>query len=325
MTRPRPETIKVFMLTYDHGPYIRQAIESALMQQVDIPVTLVIGEDQSTDDTRSIVMEMAERYPDRIKPILHEKRLGVSRTGYDVWEECLRDSTYVAVLDGDDFWTDTHKLQKQVDLLRTHPDVSMCFNNAWNLMPDGSRTDYVRAWLGQEEVRSRYDERDIIARNFIPSVGVMFRNASGLRLMERLEGFPVLDYTISVVLSQQGRLAFIDEVMGVRRLHTGGMMSMRSLQYKTQYNLDLLVQLDRLSGYRHSDLLAKRRRQLLDDGFQAALAAKDLSMARKRWRQMARWASTSRYSPYTLLHRFALSHLPGPSRWWARWRTTHGT
>lgn len=316
--------LKVFMLTYDHGPYIRQAIESVLMQQVDLPLVLVIGEDHSTDDTRRIVVEMAERYPDRIKPILHEERLGLARTGFDVWEECLRDSAYVAMLDGDDYWTDPLKLQKQLDVLRADPAVSMCFTNAWNLMPDGKRVDYVRAWLGDGPLRDRYTTADIIARNFVPWVGVMLRNTQHLRLMERLKGCSVLDHTINVVLSLQGPLAFIDGIMGVRRVHAGGMMNIPR-QASIDFNLGLIADLDKLADHRYSALLAARRRELIDEGFRAAVAEGNFAAARRRWRQMVRWMRASGYSFRELLRDLTVSHFTGAARWWARYRTARGS
>lgn len=314
------DVLKVFMLTYDHGAYIRQAIESVLMQQVDIPVLLVIGEDRSTDNTREIVMEMAALHPGRIKLLLHEKNLGLSLTGYDVWDECLRDSTYVAVLDGDDHWTDRHKLQKQIDVLRRDRSFSMCFHNAWNEMPDGTRVDYVRAWLGNEAVKERYTTADIITRNFVPSLGVVFRNGPQLRLMDRLKGFALLDYTINVVLSMQGDLAYLDEVMGVRRVHAGGMLSMRSQQYKIKYNLGLLKDLNTLTDHRFSTQLTARKRQLLEEGMQAALTENDGATARGHWRAMRADAEALAYPARDLARNFLLAHFPGVARWWARQR-----
>lgn len=127
---PHPADIKVSvcMITYNHEAYIAEAIESVLMQKTDFPVELVIGEDCSTDGTRAIVLDYAARYPDRIRPLLPEKNLGVGLNSVATLEECR--GQYVALLDGDDYWTDPLKLQKQVDFLEENPEYVMCHHNA---------------------------------------------------------------------------------------------------------------------------------------------------------------------------------------------------
>ena len=320
MSALQGELLKVFMITYNHEAFVREAVESVLMQRTDFPVLLVIGEDKSTDGTRAIVQELAAKYPERIKPILHETNLGAARTGLDVWEECLTDSSYVAILEGDDFWTDPLKLQKQVDLLRADPSVSMCFHNAWNQQPDGTRTDYVRSWLGQRPVKSRVGTEDIVASNFVPTVSMCLRNTPDLRLLERLKDHPLLDYTINVVLAEQGPLAYIDEVMGVRRMHAGGLMSMQAQQYKIDFNLDLLPHLDALSGGKYSARLAQRRKELLDTGFQSALGASDKSMIRARLKRMWKERSAAGYPIRELARNFTITYMPALAGWFAQKR-----
>ncbi len=316
------ELLKIFMITYNHEAFVREAVESVMMQRTDFPALLVIGEDKSTDNTRAIVKELKAKYPDRIHLILHETNLGTARTGFDVWEECLKGSTYVAILEGDDLWTDPLKLQKQVDVLRAHPEVSMCFHNAWNQQPDGQRTDYVRSWLAGRPVKMRVATEDIITSNFVPTVSICLRNTPELRLLERLKEHPFLDYTINIVLSELGPLAYIDEVMGIRRMHAGGMMSLQAQQYKIDYNLALLPHLDALSGGRHSGQLAQRRKELLDTGFQAAIGARDQSMTRARWKRMWKERESAGYSVRELARNFTIAYMPALANWFAQKRMT---
>ncbi len=314
------QLLKVFMVTYNHEAFVREAVESVMMQRTDVAVLLVIGEDKSTDGTRAIVQELALRYPDRIKLILHETNLGAAKTGFDVWEECLADSTFVAIIEGDDVWTDPLKLQKQVDVLRADASVSMCFHNAWNQQPDGSRSDYVRAWLGTKPVEPRFNTADMITCNFVPTVSICLRNTPQLRLLERLKNRPFLDYTINVVLAELGTLAYIDEIMGIRRMHAGGMMSMQAQQYKIDYNLGLLPHLDALTGGRFRARLAQRRKELLDTGFQVAIAAKDRDLVRARWERIWRERREAGYGPRELARNFVVTYLPGIAAVFARMR-----
>lgn len=310
MSSPTGEVLKVFMVTYNHEAFIREAVESVMMQRTDFPVVLVIGEDKSTDNTRAIVQELAAEYPGRIEPILHETNLGAARTGLDVWEACLRDSTYVAILEGDDFWTDPEKLQRQVDVLRADPSVSMCFHDAWNQAPDGTRTEYVRAWLGKRPVKERFGLDDVITENFVPTVSICLRNTPELRLLERLSGHPLMDHTINVVLGGLGQLAYIDRPMGVRRQHAGGLISMRGRQHKIDFNLDLLPHLNALTSGRYADRLARRRKELLDMAFQAAVSAGDRPTVRQRWRRIWRERGEAGYSARELARIFTIAHFP---------------
>ncbi|MDD5673384.1 MAG: glycosyltransferase, partial [Chitinivibrionales bacterium] len=117
--------VSVCMITYNHAPYIAQAIESVLQQKTNYVFELVIGEDCSTDKTREIVLKYQEKYPDIIHVVMSESNVGVKKN----WNRTLRacKGTYLAFCEGDDYWLRYDKLQKEVDYLETHPDCSMVF------------------------------------------------------------------------------------------------------------------------------------------------------------------------------------------------------
>ena len=120
--------VNIVMVTYNHRNYIEQAIESALMQKASFKYKLIIGEDFSTDGTREIVKRYADKYPDKIIPIFQQKNIG----GRLNFIEVINKSTakYIAILEGDDYWTDKYKLQKQVNFLENNFDCSCCFHAA---------------------------------------------------------------------------------------------------------------------------------------------------------------------------------------------------
>lgn len=109
------------MLAYNHEKYIAQAIESVLMQETEYRVLLVIAEDCSTDNTREIVKEYKNKYPDKIRLILNERNLGMKRNSTLSYRYVM-DADYLSICEGDDYWTDPHKLQEQVSFLENHPD-----------------------------------------------------------------------------------------------------------------------------------------------------------------------------------------------------------
>lgn len=113
--------VSVVFITYNHEKYVRKALLSVLNQETDFPFEVVVGEDCSTDNTRAILMEIKEQYPDKVRLLFREKNLGRPTLNvYQTTMECRGD--YIAYLEGDDYWEDMHKLQKQMDFLRANPN-----------------------------------------------------------------------------------------------------------------------------------------------------------------------------------------------------------
>ena len=125
--------VSVWMITYNHEPYIRQAIEGVMMQKTDFAYELVIGEDCSTDKTREICFEYQKRYPDKIRVLWSEQNLyrnphPAGANGRRTMAHCRGE--FIAFCEGDDYWIDPLKLQKQVDIMRKYPNVGFCFCGA---------------------------------------------------------------------------------------------------------------------------------------------------------------------------------------------------
>ena len=115
--------VSVVMITYNHEQYIAQAIKSVLRQKTSFSFELVIGEDCSTDNTREIVSEYQNKYPDVIRVITAETNVGMHSNALRVEYSCR--GKYIAYCEGDDHWHNPHKLQMQVDFLETYPDYVM--------------------------------------------------------------------------------------------------------------------------------------------------------------------------------------------------------
>lgn len=128
--------VSIFMLTYNQERYIRQALDSILMQKVNFEYEIVIGDDCSTDSTPDILKEYYRKWPDRIKLILRKKNVGVTKNLYDVLRKMRGD--YVACLEGDDYWTDENKLQKQYDFLEANREYVACVHDYERRYDDGS-------------------------------------------------------------------------------------------------------------------------------------------------------------------------------------------
>ena len=214
--------VSVLMITYNHEKFIAQAIESVLMQNVDFDYEIVIGEDCSTDHTREIVTGYEKKYPGKIRVLLSEKNLGMLRNYARTFNACR--GQYIAVLDGDDYWSSPYKLKKQVYFLDTHPECSGCFHKVKGQC-DGSSQSFD---IGPTDGKIIFQLKDLVPENFIANCSVMYR--AGL-----IETFPdwwysveMTDWTTHLLHAQYGDVGYIDEVMGVYRVHPSGVWSMRS-------------------------------------------------------------------------------------------------
>ncbi len=132
--------LSVVMTTYNHARYLAEAVESVLMQRTSFGVEIVIGEDRSTDNTRAIAKEYVERYPERIRLITSAENVGM-RANYRRTIEATR-GRYIALLDGDDYFTNPDKLQMQVELLESREGVGMCYTRSERIDERGNVVIY---------------------------------------------------------------------------------------------------------------------------------------------------------------------------------------
>lgn len=130
------EMISVVVVTYNQAATIGRTLDSILMQQCHLPFEIVIGEDCSTDDTRTICQDYAEKHPDIIRLICNERNKGIVDNYYDCLLACR--GKYIADCAGDDFWIDTQKLEKEVKVMENHPEVTMVITN-WQYYNEHTR------------------------------------------------------------------------------------------------------------------------------------------------------------------------------------------
>ncbi|TXH52941.1 MAG: GNAT family N-acetyltransferase [Bacteroidia bacterium] len=112
--------VSVFVMVYNHEPYLKECLDGVLMQKCNFNFDIVVGEDFSTDNSRNILLEYQKKYPGKFKLLLHEQNIGAVANQNAVFKACS--GKYIALCEGDDYWTDPLKLQKQVDFLETNFD-----------------------------------------------------------------------------------------------------------------------------------------------------------------------------------------------------------
>jgi glycosyltransferase involved in cell wall biosynthesis len=207
--------VSICMVTYNHQPFISQAIDSVLMQKTDFEYELIIGEDCSTDETLTIVQAYSVSFPERIKLVLQKQNVGATRNFASVLESC--NGQYVALLEGDDYWTSPDKLQKQVEYLERHPNCAICYHSCEVVDKVGvSKGMFLPINLYKKPTSTLLDL--IVNDSFMATCSVMFR----ARLFNY---FPdvffvlrnVCDWPLNVLNAEHGDIGFIDEVMSSYR------------------------------------------------------------------------------------------------------------
>lgn len=210
--------LSIMVITYNHERYLRAALDSIVEQQTVYSMEVVIGEDCSTDTTRVILLEYQARHPSLIRLLLHEQNLGVSHNWETTLQACR--GKYIALLEGDDYWTSPHKLQKQIDFLEARPDFSLCFHRT---RVEYEATSSVRASpLVAAHAKTELTLDDVTREWSIATASVVFRH----ELMRELPGWVhdsvVVDLPVFALLASRGRVGYLPEEMAVYRVNTGG-------------------------------------------------------------------------------------------------------
>jgi glycosyltransferase involved in cell wall biosynthesis len=243
--------ISVCMVTYNHEKFITQAIESVMMQEANFDYELVIGEDCSTDKTRDICIEYKKKYPDRIRLLLHEKNLGMMQNFVQTFEACRGE--YVALLDGDDYWTSPDKLQKQADFLDTHPDYAMCFTRALLFFEDNSHEPSYPPLIRNQ--KDTITIEDLLRANSIAACSVMFRNGLFGRFPDWFHSLKMGDWPLHIMNAQHGKVGYISEVMAHYRVHAKSFHSSESFLVHELRKLDFYRAMDEYLDSRYRPLI----------------------------------------------------------------------
>ncbi|QLE78817.1 glycosyltransferase [Francisella sp. Scap27] len=233
--------LSVYCATYNHEKYIRQSIDSFLMQETDFPFEVLINDDCSTDDTVKIISEYQEKYPNIIKPIFQvENQNDKGITPFVDIMMPISKGKYIATCEGDDYWIDPLKLQKQVDFLEENPNFMGCvhatklvkeFEETSEVIPHNTYGKDVFTFENYSKAECYFHTSSCVYRyegKYKQQVDEYFKHACG-------------DWYFSMVFSSFGPIKYINEMMSVYRIHSQGMWSAKSKEYKELANVLLCV------------------------------------------------------------------------------------
>lgn len=227
--------LTVVTTTYNQEKYIGEAIEGMLMQKTNFPFQIVISNDCSTDNTLKILEEYKEKYPEKIKIINNEKNLGAMGNFINTLDQ-IKDTEYVALCDGDDFWTDENKLQKQVDFLEENKEFNICFHKAKLFYENKEKKDEI---IPQDVLEiSTID--DLVKSNYIVANSVVYRWKFNNKNLKDIFPDNIVpgDYYIHLLHAEDGKIKMINEVMSAYRRHESGMWWSNDSVNKERFTLE---------------------------------------------------------------------------------------
>jgi len=204
--------VSIVCISYNQEKYIAQALDGFVSQKVNFNFEAIVADDCSTDSTSKIINEYAKKYPNIIKPVLRKKNIGVQANLIDALKRATGD--YIALCEGDDFWTDEHKLQKQVDFLDKNDDYSLCFHPVSIIYDNKEQPDAIFP-----VEKDGFTLEKLLKSNYIQTNSVMYRrreyNTIPLNILP-------IDWYLHLFHAQFGKIGFINQNMSSYRRHAGG-------------------------------------------------------------------------------------------------------
>jgi glycosyltransferase involved in cell wall biosynthesis len=215
--------VDVIIGTYNHERFIAQAIESVLMQKTDFDVQIHIADDCSTDKTQDIIMSYYLKYSDKIDIVLDTKNRGLQSKDRK-FLQLLRESKarYIALLEGDDYWTDHYKLQKQVNFLEENPEYVICYHDAFVVDSSGK---FIKDSLLPDDMKRDFSDEELRRTAWVSTLSMCFKNV--------IQDFPEefykvysVDKFLTCLLGCYGKGKFIESVEpAAYRIHSEGSFS----------------------------------------------------------------------------------------------------
>ncbi|MEE1096154.1 MAG: glycosyltransferase [Paludibacteraceae bacterium] len=216
--------VSVICEVYNHEPYLRECLEGFVMQQTNFLYEILIHDDASTDGSVAIIREYEQKYPNLFKPI-YQKENQYSK-GVSIWRDIQiprAQGKYIAICEGDDYWTDPLKLQKQVDILEADETLMACCTDCSVVDNHSALLKEKRGGVVKGDIQGRYNLRDFFRDNHqYPTLSVVYRRAHTREVQQKhahtINAF-LGDWTLWICLLIYGDMYFLDEVTCAYRIN----------------------------------------------------------------------------------------------------------
>lgn len=204
--------LSICITTYNVAPFIKECLDSILNQKLDLEFEVIVVDDCSLDNTPSLLREYEKKFPDVIKLHFNSVNLKSCKNSLKAWS--LATGDYIAIIDGDDFWTDEYKLQKQINALNQHPEAVMCHHDGYIQDSNGERKRFNRLNRPAE-----YDIDLLLTDTNVWNSSVVYRNVLHGQYPDWMNNLIHHDHTLHLLHALHGSILYIDEPMGIYRIH----------------------------------------------------------------------------------------------------------
>jgi glycosyltransferase involved in cell wall biosynthesis len=255
--------LSILVPTFNHGKFITQMLDGALMQKTYFDYEIIIGDDASTDDNAIIIKEYADRFPDKIRAFLHTQNLG-PETPQELggknnvaflFAQCKGE--YIALCEGDDFWTDDLKLQKQITFLDNNPTFALCHHQLEVIYQDNSPSHE----FNPENQRDTSTIEDLLRDEswFLGTASTVFRNVFKQGMPDWWWKTASGDLGIFIEVAKYGKIKYFPKSMGCYRKHSGGMTNIHTPQnqFFLRNRMEMFENLDKYFELMYNDILEK--------------------------------------------------------------------
>lgn len=250
--------VSVSIVTYQQSSFIRQAVESTLNQVTDFPFEVIVGDDASTDGTRDTLADLQQAAPDRLRLLLAERNYGDFGLSNVMATIDSADGEYIAFLDGDDFWTEPYKLQRQVAFMDAHPECAISAHRVRHLTAAGTKGLSVRP--GNEDGLWNFER--LLHVNFTPKSATMVRRSALTHLPDwyRRTEISSAAWLFNLLVANGGPIGYINEVMAAHRVHEKSVTALYGTERMLIDKFAVFEALDPLVPQHHRALKSARRR-----------------------------------------------------------------
>ncbi len=255
--------LSVLVPTFNHGKFIEKMIQGALMQKTTFDFEIIIGDDASIDDNPSIIKDYVSQFPNKIRVYLHPQNLGPTyprelggkNNVAFLFTKCQGE--FIALCEGDDYWTDCTKLQKQVDFLENNPDYALCHHQMDVIYEDNSPIHF----FNSENQKKTSDLEDLLADEswFLGTASTVFRNVFRQGMPDWWWKTASGDLGIFIEVAKHGKIKYFSESMGCYRKHQGGMTNIHTPQnaFFLSNRMETFLDLDEYFEGKYSNIIAK--------------------------------------------------------------------
>lgn len=213
--------VSIWCIAYNHVDFIEEAIKSFLMQETTFAVEIIIHDDSSTDGTADIIRRYKKDYPNLIQPIFQRVNQWSQGINPFLFFCASTRAKYIALCEGDDYWTDSQKLERQIDVFRKYPDVSICFHPALEKNMVTGEECIICNHFSEDQFVDFHSV--ILGRGgYMPTASLVFRNDETKLMIQSFQNAPIGDFFIQAFQASRGRCYYLNEPFCVYRRSASG-------------------------------------------------------------------------------------------------------